>query len=122
VLNAITPPLQTEAAHINFELEVKAEEILAGLSLTSRRSVVKLIREVLKEVHGLETSIRGILSLHRILYAHHGGENGPDEIRKDMEKQLSQKNMCRISTRFCGQSLSRVSSTVIHKPHSFENK
>lgn len=47
MLNAITPALQTEVANINFELEVKAEEILAGLSLTSRRSVVKHIREVL---------------------------------------------------------------------------
>jgi DNA-binding response OmpR family regulator len=91
VLNTITPPLHTAVANINFELEVKAEEILAGLSPSSRESVVKLIQEVLKEVRVLEMSIRGILSLYRILYAHHGGENELDEIRQDMEKQLGRK-------------------------------
>lgn len=91
VLNTITPPLHTAVANINFQLEVKAEEILNSLSPSSRSSVDKLIQEVLKEVRVLEMSIRGILSLYRILYAHHAGENELDEIRKDMEEQLSRK-------------------------------
>jgi DNA-binding NtrC family response regulator len=88
VLNAITPPLNTALASIDYELEVKAEETIEELDPASRQKIKGVIEAVLKEVRVLEMSVRGLLTLYRILYAHHKEEDEIDEIRKGLEKKL----------------------------------
>ncbi len=91
VLNTITPPLNTALANIDYEIEVKGEEVLQELDPKSRQKVKVLFEEVLKEIRVLEMSVRGILTLYRILYAHHKEEEEIDEIRKDVEETLKLK-------------------------------
>jgi len=91
VLNTITPPLNTALANIDYEIEVKGEELLQGLDPSSREKVKILLQDVLKEVRVLEMSVRGILTLYRILYAHHKEEDEIEEIRKDVEETLKGK-------------------------------
>jgi DNA-binding response OmpR family regulator len=88
LLNAITPPLNTALANIDYELEIKAEETLQELDPASRTKVKAIVEEVLKEVRVLEMSVRGLLTLYRILYAHHKEEDEIDEIRKGLEANL----------------------------------
>lgn len=88
VLNTITPPLNTALANIDYEIEVKAEEMLRGLNPSARTKVKGVLDEVLKEVRVLEMSVRGLLTLYRILYAHHKEEDEIEEIRKEVEKRL----------------------------------
>lgn len=88
VLNTITPPLNTALANIDYEIEVKGEEVLGELTPASRKKVGALFQEVLKEIRVLESSVRGMLTLYRILYAHHKEEGEIEEIRKDVEKTL----------------------------------
>ncbi len=88
VLNTITPPLNTALANIDYEIEVKGEEVLQELDPKSRQRVKGLFEEVLKEIKVLEMSVRGLLTLYRILYAHHKEEDEIDEIRRDVEKTL----------------------------------
>jgi CheY-like chemotaxis protein len=92
VLNTITPPLNTALANIDYEIEVKGEEVLQELDPSSREKVKSLFEEVLKEIRVLEMSVRGLLTLYRILYAHHKEEDEIDEIRKDVEETLKQKH------------------------------
>ncbi len=91
VLNTITPPLNTALANIDYEIEVKGEEVLRELDPSSREKVKTLFQEVLKEIRVLEMSVRGLLTLYRILYAHHKEEEEIEEIRKDVEKKLRVK-------------------------------
>jgi len=91
VLNTITPPLNTALANIDYEIEVKGGEVLDALDSSSRQKVQSLFEEVLKEIRVLEMSVRGLLTLYRILYAHHKEEEEIDEIRKDVEETLRLK-------------------------------
>jgi DNA-binding response OmpR family regulator len=91
VLNTITPPLNTAIANINYELEVKSEELLEALSPDARGKVRRLVDEVLKEMRMLEMSVRGLLTLYRILQAHHAEEEDIEGIRKDLERELQSK-------------------------------
>jgi DNA-binding response OmpR family regulator len=91
VLNTITPPLNTALANIDYEIEVKGEEVLQELDPSSREKVKILFQEVLKEIKVLEMSVRGLLTLYRILYAHHKEEEEIEEIRKDVEETLKVK-------------------------------
>jgi CheY-like chemotaxis protein len=88
VLSTVSPPLNTAIANINFELEVKSEDVLRELAPTTREKVKSMVENVLKEVRVLETSVRGLLTLYRILYAHHAEQDEIDEIKKELEKNL----------------------------------
>lgn len=88
VLNAITPPLNSALANIDFEVEVKGEELLQTLDPSSQAKVRGLLQEVLKEIRVLEMSVRGLLMLYRIFYAHHDEEKEIEEIRRDVEASL----------------------------------
>jgi CheY-like chemotaxis protein len=88
VLSTITPPLNTALANINYELEVKSEDVLRELTPTTREKVKLIVESILKEVRVLETSVRGLLTLYRILYAHHTEQREIDEIKKELEKSL----------------------------------
>ena len=88
VLSTITPPLNSAIANINFELEVNLEGVLGELPPGSREKVNAIVENILKEVRVLETSVRGLLTLYRILYAHHKEQGEIDEIRKELEKDL----------------------------------
>lgn len=91
VLNTITPPLNTALANIDFEIEVKGEELLKELDTASQSKVRRLFEEVLKEIKVLEMSVRGMLTLYRILYAHHKEQGEIEEIRRNVEETLKGK-------------------------------
>ncbi len=88
VLSTVSPPLNTAIANINFELEVKAEDVLRDLSPEVRGKVKSMFANIQGEIRVLETSVRGLLTLYRILYAHHTEQAEIDEIRKELEKSL----------------------------------
>ena len=88
VLSTVSPPLNTAIASINYELEVKSEDVLRDLDSTARAKVKSMFENIAKEIRVLETSVRGLLTLYRILYAHHTEQAEIDEIKKELEKSL----------------------------------
>ncbi len=88
VLSTVSPPLNSAIASINFELEVKSEEVLRDLDPAMRGKVKSVFESIGKEIRVLETSVRGLLTLYRILYAHHTEQTEIDEIKKELERSL----------------------------------
>ena len=88
VLNAITPSLNSALANINGDIENRGEEICKQLSSPQEREQV---RELLQQIHRsavlLETSIRGLLGLYRMLYAHHDEVKELDRLKREIEEK-----------------------------------
>lgn len=87
VLNAITPTINSALANINSDLEMRGEEMLQSLPDTHKDKVKSFLSDVQREVVLLETSIRGLLGLYRLLYAHHAEVQELDKLKKEIEEK-----------------------------------
>jgi DNA-binding NtrC family response regulator len=84
VLNAITPTLNSALANINGDIEVEGEELCKQLPAPHQDKVRKLLQQIQREAATLETSIRGLLGLYRMLYAHHAEAQELDRLKKEI--------------------------------------
>jgi DNA-binding NarL/FixJ family response regulator len=87
VLNAITPALNSALANINAEIETKGEEICKSLPLPQREELRTLLQIIQRETVTLETSIRGLLGLYRMLYAHHAEAQEIERLKQELEQK-----------------------------------
>ncbi len=87
VLNAITPALNSALANINSDIETKGEEIYKSLPLQQREELRSLLKNIQRETVSLETSIRGLLGLYRILYAHHAEVQEIERLKQEIEQK-----------------------------------
>ena len=87
VLNAITPTLNSALANINGDIETKGEEICRQLSSSQQEQFHDFLTRIQKEAITLETSIRGLLGLYRMLYAHHAESRELDRLKREIEEK-----------------------------------
>jgi len=89
VLNAITPSLNSALANINVEIETQGEELCTQVPSPHREKLRCLLRRLQHEAVTLETSVRGLLGLYRMLYAHHAELRELDRIKKEIEEKVA---------------------------------
>jgi DNA-binding NtrC family response regulator len=87
VLNAITPTLNNALANINGDIEFKGEEICRQIPEPYQSELRKLLKQIQEEAVTLETSIRGLLGLYRILYAHHAESQEIEKLKQEIEEK-----------------------------------
>jgi CheY-like chemotaxis protein len=87
VLNAITPTLNSALANINGDIETKGEKICSQLSSPQQEQFRDFLKQIQKEAITLETSIRGLLGLYRMLYAHHAESRELDRLKREIEEK-----------------------------------
>jgi len=87
VLNALTPTLNSALANINGDIENRGEELCKQLSSPQREQVHNLLQEIQSSAVLLETSIRGLLGLYRMLYAHHAEVQELDRLKREIEEK-----------------------------------
>ena len=89
VLNALTPTLSTALANINGDIETKGEELCKLLPSPQNEQLRSLLKQIQREAVLLETSIRGLLGLYRILYAHHAEAQELDRLKREIEEKIN---------------------------------
>ncbi len=87
VLNALTPMLNAALANINGDVEGKGEEMCKQLPSPQREQLSGLLKQIQQSAVSLETSIRGLLGLYRMLYAHHAEVKEIDRLKREIEEK-----------------------------------
>jgi DNA-binding NtrC family response regulator len=87
VLNALTPTLNSALANINGDIENYGEELCKQLSSPQREQLHDLLQQIQHSAVVLETSIRGLLGLYRMLYAHHAEVQELDRLKREIEEK-----------------------------------
>jgi Response regulator containing CheY-like receiver, AAA-type ATPase, and DNA-binding domains len=88
VLNAITPTLNSALANINGDIETQGEELCKQLPSPQREQLRELLKQIQHEAVTLETSVRGLLGLYRMLYAHHAEARELDRLKREIEERV----------------------------------
>jgi CheY-like chemotaxis protein len=89
VLNAITPILNSALANMNGDIESQGEKMCAQLSSPLREQLHEFLRTLQHEATTLETSVRGLLGLYRMLYAHHAEVRDLDRLKLEIEEKVA---------------------------------
>jgi CheY-like chemotaxis protein len=85
ILNAITPSLNAALANIHNGIELTGEEICRDLPESCQGDLRKLFLQLQKEAVSLETSIRALLGLYRLLYAHYVDVQEIERLKQEIE-------------------------------------
>lgn len=89
VLNALTPTINSALANINGDIEGRGEEICKQLPSPQSEQVFDLLRQIQRSAILLESSIRGLLGLYGMLYAHHAEVQELDRLKKEIEEKTT---------------------------------
>jgi hypothetical protein len=89
VLNAITPALNSALANINGDIETRGEELCKKLPSPLDEQLCDLLNKIHHEVNTLDISIRGLLELYRMLYAHHAEVHEIDQLKNRIEEEAT---------------------------------
>ncbi|MGA3288529.1 MAG: response regulator [Bacteroidota bacterium] len=89
VLNALTPTLNSALANINGDIETQGEELCTQLPSPQREQLRDLLKQIQHEAVTLETSVRGLLGLYRMLYAHHAEARELDRLKREIEEKVA---------------------------------
>lgn len=89
VLNALTPTLNSALANINGDIETRGEKICKQLHSPQREELQDLFQQIQRSAVLLETSIRGLLGLYRMLYAHHAEAKELDRLKREIEEKTN---------------------------------
>jgi CheY-like chemotaxis protein len=89
VLNAITPTLNSALANMNSDIESQGEKLCAQLASPQREELHDLLKKLQHEATTLETSVRGLLGLYRMLYAHHAEAQELDLLKREIEEKVA---------------------------------
>lgn len=85
MLNILTPKLNASLAGINSDLETQGEQFCKQLSGTQQCEFQQLLQHLKNETAMLDASVRSLLRLYRMLYAHHTGSEDLDRLKQEME-------------------------------------
>ena len=88
VLNAMTPPLTTALAQLALSIDTDSSSLMQRIPEKEREDFQRLVDDIRKNVQTLETSVKGLLSLFQLLYAHHSEVLEIDKIRDWLETTL----------------------------------
>ncbi len=91
-LNAITPKLNETFAQIAATIDGDAERALATLPEDVQRDLRAIFGGIQRHVGWLETGVRGLLSLYRILYARHSEAGEIERIKNELERNVTNAN------------------------------
>ncbi len=89
VLNALTPLINDSFANIYSEIDIHGNEYLKVLPEKYRKNFEELFQRLKKETSSLETSVKGLLGLYSILYAHHAEVNEIERLRNEIQNKNS---------------------------------
>jgi CheY-like chemotaxis protein len=89
VLNVLTPTLNSALANIHGDIENRGEELCKQLPSPQREKVHDLLRQIQHSAVLLETSIRGLLDLYRLLYAHYAEVQELDRLKREIEEKTN---------------------------------
>jgi DNA-binding response OmpR family regulator len=89
VLNALTPTLNSALANINGDIETRGEDLCKQLPPAQGEQLHNLLKQIQRETVTLETSIRGLLGLYRMLYAHHAEVRELDRLKREIEEKTA---------------------------------
>lgn len=91
VINAITPALNSALADIAVELEIHAKNALGGVPEGEQRvRIQSVLNELKRQVHVLESGIRGLLNLYQLVYARHEMSSAIEQIERELEERIRQ--------------------------------
>lgn len=90
VINAIAPTLNDTFAQIAAEIETKTEKAIQSLPAEARNELASSLSEIQRQLRRLETGVRGLLSLFRIVHARHTEAIELESIKKEFETQVRQ--------------------------------
>lgn len=90
-INELTPAVISALAGIAVELELHMQGVLASLpDGKEKEKLQQILVEVCGHVRVLESGIDGLMSLYRLLYAHHEMTPEIELIRKKLEEKIRQ--------------------------------
>ncbi len=87
VLNALAPKINETFADLASTIDTDVEKALAPLPEKTQRELRTIIGKIQRHVGWLETGVRGLLSLYRILYARHSETPEIDKIKIELEQE-----------------------------------
>jgi CheY-like chemotaxis protein len=85
MVNALTPKLNDSLANIASTLELQGEKICNATPEPRKKELRDFLGKLQSEITTLETSIRGLLGLYRILYAHHAEDKEIDRLKEEID-------------------------------------
>ena len=88
VINAITPTLNDTFAQISGEIDLRTQKAIAQLPEGARQNVSASLHEIQRQVKRLETGVRGLLSLFRIVHASHAETSELETIKREFESEV----------------------------------
>ena len=88
VINAITPTLNDTFAQIAGEIDMRTQKAVAQLPAGARQEVTASLNEIQRQVKRLETGVRGLLSLFRIVHARHSETPELEVIKQEFESEV----------------------------------
>ncbi len=89
VLNKLTPTLNSALANIIGDIEATGRDICRQLPEPMSGQLSTLLQQIQQQVVVLDTSIRGLLDLYRMLYAHHAETQELDRLRQELEEKAT---------------------------------
>jgi CheY-like chemotaxis protein len=92
ILNALTPSLNSALANINGDIETRGEDLCKQLPSPQREQLHDLLQQIQSSAVLLETSIRGLLGLYRMLYAHHAEAKEIDRLKREIEEKTQKSS------------------------------
>ena len=69
------------------DIENRGEELCKQLASPQREQFHDLLQQIQSSAVLLETSIRGLLGLYRMLYAHYGEAQELDRLKREIEEK-----------------------------------
>lgn len=90
VINAITPTLNDTFAQLSAELDMRMSQTVSTLPDAPRQELTNSKNEIQKQLRRLETGVRGLLSLYKIVHAKHSETPELETIKKEFETNVRQ--------------------------------
>jgi small-conductance mechanosensitive channel len=88
VINAIVPTLNDTFAQISAEIENRTQRTVARLPKEVGADLQDSLAEIQRQLRRLETGVRGLLSLFKIVYARHTETPELESIKKEFESTV----------------------------------
>ena len=85
MMNILMPKLNASLAGINSDLDMQSEHLFLQLTESQQREFKQLFHQIKTETAVLEATVRGLLKLYQMLYAHHTGAEDLDRLKQEME-------------------------------------
>jgi len=90
VLNTIAPRLNGDFASIGVELDLRAKLIKQTLSGEALDQFNRMVAEVQGHVLAIESGVKGLLNLYKVMYARHTEEKEIDHIKGEFEGRIAE--------------------------------